>query len=219
MSGGSENIGGIDEAGKGSVIGPMVIAGVSCRKDLIPELKNNGIRDSKRLTPKRRRELYDYIKKRAECFVKIIEAEEIDRMREKKTMNEILLSGFGEIAHGLECSQIYVDSPDVDRKRFGKRLEEMCGRRVFSLHRADETVTVVMAASIVAKVERDSMVERIKESCGVDFGSGYPADPKTRKFLSECMDRGEIPDFIRTSWRTLDRIRNMKFSTRIESWL
>jgi len=206
MSGAFKTIGGIDEAGKGSVIGPMVVAGISCRKDFIRDLKEYGIRDSKKLTPGRRRELYSYICERAFSTVRIFDAKEIDSMRKERTINEILFSGFEEIAEELGCSTIYVDSPDVDRKRFGEKLEQKCGKRIFSLHKADEMITVVMAASIVAKVERDSRIDSIKRAYGIDFGSGYPSDPKTRKFLSECIDDGRIPDFIRTSWKTLDRL-------------
>ncbi len=219
MSGAFKTIGGIDEAGKGSVIGPMVVAGISCEREFIRDLKEYGIRDSKKLTPGKRREFYNYIRERAFSAVRVFDAKEIDSMRKERTINEILFSGFEEIAEELACSTIYVDSPDVNRKRFGEKLEKRCGKRIFSLHKADEMITVVMAASIVAKVERDSRIDLIKKTCGVDFGSGYPSDPKTREFLSECIDIGRIPDFIRSSWKTMEKIKDIRFNTKIESWL
>ncbi len=214
MSGAFKSIGGIDEAGKGSVIGPMVIAGVSCEREVIKRFKDEGVRDSKKLTPKRRRELYEVIKEKANVSIKVFNAWEIDQMRREKTINEILLDGFTEIANNLECFAIYADSPDVNMDRFRVRLEESCGKRVFSLHKADEKITVVMAASIVAKVERDARIEMIKNECGVDFGSGYPADPKTREFLVKCLEEGNFMKYIRFSWKTVRKNLNQRVNLR-----
>ncbi|MEM3615319.1 MAG: ribonuclease HII, partial [Candidatus Methanomethylicia archaeon] len=72
--------------------------------------------------------------------------------------------------------------------------------------KADAIYPVVSAASIVAKVNRDFIIDKIKEKYG-DIGSGYPSDPKTIKFIKKCIESGEIPDFIRMSWSTIKRIR------------
>jgi|Deesub1362B_J571_1020462.scaffolds.fasta_scaffold12096_3 ribonuclease HII len=197
---------GVDEAGRGPVIGPMVIAGVSAPLSALLEI---GVRDSKKLTPARRRAMRAQIESVAEkIVVKVLQPWEIDGMRERMTMNEIEVVVFAEVVDELGCEEVYVDSADTVEERFGREIEALLSRkvRVVAEHRADERYPAVSAASIIAKLVRDELIEGIKREIG-DFGSGYPADPRTVEFLRRyCREHGELPRYVRRSWETAKRI-------------
>jgi len=193
---------GIDEAGKGPVIGPMVVCGVLCEESNLSKLKKAGVKDSKKLKPERRRELAEVIKKFCKiCLIKIT-PEEIDR---SDNINDLLRESYVKIIEKLDPDLVIVDSPDVKPERLKEFLERMTGKKVISKHKADEEFVAVAAASIVAKVERDAEIDRLKREYG-DFGSGYASDPKTIKFLEEWIKRGKIPPIVRRRWRTVGRL-------------
>ena len=196
---------GADEAGRGPVIGPMVVAAVKVESDDF--LREIGVRDSKKCTPRRRERLARLIKERAEYAVNIISSGDIDRMRAEMTINEIEVEAFTEVLKGLcteEC-EIYLDAADVNEERFGTDIGELLGfrpKRIIAEHGADDRYPVVSAASIIAKVTRDSEIEKIKEELG-DIGSGYPADPITKEFLRSWVKaHGDLPPHTRRSWKT-----------------
>jgi ribonuclease HII len=210
-------IAGIDEAGKGPVIGPMCVAGVIMDESNINALKNLGVADSKKLSPKKRENLARQIRKYAEgIFIQEIEACQIDELRNIMSMNDIMIRGFSSVLENLKPDLAYVDAADVNAERFGKKLlaayenkhEGEKKPEIVSEHRADEIYPIVSAASIIAKVRRDELIGNIKESINEDFGSGYPSDPKTKKFLQEWMDKnGNLPDFVRHSWKTAAKLK------------
>lgn len=191
---------GIDEAGKGCVIGPLVVAGVAC--DSEDYLKSIGVKDSKKLSQKRREELAEKIKKVAKVEVIKIQANKLDEMMETKTINEILKECYAEIIKRLKPEIALVDSPDVKPERLSSHLKEMTGVEVIAEHRADEKYPLVSSASIIAKVEREKDIEMLKLSYG-DFGSGYASDPKTIEYLKQLK---EIPMFVRKKWKTVERL-------------
>ncbi|WP_202320244.1 ribonuclease HII [Archaeoglobus neptunius] len=195
---------GIDEAGKGCVIGPMVVAGVACECE--SQLLEMGVRDSKKLSHGRRIELAEKIREIARVEVLKIEAETLDRQMSQKTINEILKDSYASIIRRLEPEIAYVDSPDVIPERLSRELEELCGVKVIAEHKADEKYPLVAAASIVAKVAREEEIEKLKEAFG-DFGSGYASDPRTREFLKECIRRGTIPGCVRKRWKTISNLK------------
>ncbi|WP_135612390.1 ribonuclease HII [Methanococcoides sp. AM1] len=207
---------GIDEAGKGPVIGPMCIGGVRIDKSKSNALKNLGVADSKKLSPKKRVHLASQIKKYADdYFVFEVSPDQIDELRKLMTMNEIMVLGFGSVIENLPGDEIYVDAADVKEERFGRRLLEnylknhpdTTAPKIVSKHGADDLFPVVSAASIVAKVRRDELIEELKKEIGVDFGSGYPSDPKTKQFLKDWYDEhGSLPDIVRHSWKTAQNI-------------
>ncbi|UGV41227.1 ribonuclease HII [Methanococcoides orientis] len=207
---------GIDEAGKGPVIGPMCIGGVRIDKSKINALKNLGVADSKKLSPKKRVHLASQIKKYADdYYVFEVSPDQIDELRKLMTMNEIMVLGFGNVIENLSGDEIYVDAADVKEERFGKRLLEnylknhpdITVPKIVSKHGADDLFPIVSAASIIAKVRRDELIEELKKDIGVDFGSGYPSDPKTKKFLKDWYDEhGSLPDIVRHSWKTAQNI-------------
>lgn len=210
-------IAGIDEAGKGPVIGPMCVGGVLVEEERINTLRNLGVADSKKLTPKKREMLALQIEKYAHrVFVLEITPMQIDELRKVMSMNEIMVRAFSMVLEELQPDQAYVDAADVNADRFGKRLlieyekkhPEKAGLlSVISKHQADAIYPIVSAASIVAKVRRDSLIENLRKEIGIDFGSGYPSDPKTKQFLQEWFkEHGELPDIVRHSWKTAENV-------------
>lgn len=203
---------GIDEAGRGPVIGPMVVAGVQVEDEDI--LKGLRIRDSKKCTPRRRERLAKIIKERAkDVHIVILSAEEIDKLRESKTMNEIEIDVFYKVMAALKSHTYYVDSADVDERRFANRLKEKLefDAKIISRHKAEEEFVVVAAASIIAKTTRDRCIREIerelRKKLDIPVGSGYPSDPITRKFLEEWIKRfGKLPPHVRRSWKTIQKL-------------
>ena len=207
-------IAGVDDAGRGPVIGPLVIAGVLLNEDQIEELKNLGVTDSKLLTSKRREALSDEIKKRAMNWEVIeVSPSEVDRAVlegvKYRKLNWLEAITMANLIERLRPEVAYVDASDTNEARFSRQISEMLSFdvRIVSEHFADVNYTVVSAASIIAKVQRDSVVSSLREKYG-DLGSGYPSDPKTRKFLAKwVIERGSIPDFARKSWKTFMRLK------------
>ena len=207
-------IAGIDEAGRGPLIGPLVVCGALFEQETIHDLNDLRVKDSKMLTPRRRTQLIEPIKKLASKIeLRSISASEIDRLRgQKVNLNEIEVRAFVSIAQALKPSLLFLDAADVKAQRFGIAVSERSGLsklgcKVVSEHKADSKYPVVSAASIVAKVERDKAIKRLHEEFG-DFGSGYPSDPKTIKFVRDLLtDTGELPNIVRHSWESVNRIR------------
>ena len=203
---------GVDEAGKGPVIGPLVVAAVKIKN--AKDIKNLGVKDSKQLTPTKRKEFAEIIKSEFDYAVEIIEAEVVDQYRRRNKLNELNREAFERLISKLNPNVAYVDAADVNEQRFGSQIKNNLTNKndtdVISMHKADAKIDVVAAASIIAKETREREVEKIKVEIG-DFGSGYPSDEKTIKFLkSFYADNGEWPTGTRKSWKTLERIRPVK---------
>jgi len=203
---------GVDEAGKGPVFGPLVIAGVLFEDD--SELIKLNVRDSKKITPKRRTVLADIIKKIAINYeVLIISASDIDDMRKIMTLNEIEVNAFSKVIGKLKPDICYVDAADVNEKRFAKNILSNMSfyPKIISKHKADDTYLVVGAASILAKTTRDEVVRKIaddlEKKLNLPLGSGYPADPITKKFLKTWVETyGKLPPHVRHSWKTAQKL-------------
>ena len=196
---------GVDEAGKGPVLGSMFAAAVRADPAALPD----GVGDSKAIRPERRERLAGEIRESADAVgVAEVPVERIDA--EGTDMNTLTVEGqaaaLSEVARdGLSGT---VDAGDTDAARFGRRVADAVGADVTvrAEHGADETEPVVGAASIIAKVARDAHVADLAQEYG-DVGSGYPSDPTTRAFLAEYVDRhGELPACARRSWSTCDDV-------------
>ena len=203
---------GVDEAGKGPVIGPLVVAAVKINN--AKDIENLGFKDSKQLTPKRRKELAKLIKNKFHYAVEIIEPEIVDEYRRENKLNQLNREAFERLISKLNPKIAYVDAADVNEDRFGNEIKKGLTNQndtdIRSMHKADEKIPVVAAASIIAKETREKEIERMKHRIG-DFGSGYPSDEKTINFLkSFYTDNGKWPEGTRKSWKTLDRIRPVK---------
>lgn len=200
-------VAGIDEAGRGPVIGPMVIAGVLIEDERVHVLYDLGVRDSKRLTLQRREKLYPEILKEVKSYhVEVVDAKVIDLERGRKNLNVIELEGMAKIISKLRPDLVQVGSIEFKTERFrDKLLRRVEVPEIVSAHHAEDLFPAVAAASIIAKVTRDRLVAKLREIYG-DFGSGYPSDPKTVEFLRHVINRGELPEFVRSSWGTVQRI-------------
>jgi ribonuclease HII len=200
---------GIDESGRGCLLGPLVVAGVSVSAEGARSLKEIGVKDSKLLSAKRRESLYPEITKVAErVFWMSITPGEIDevvaRGKKLRKLNYLEALYFAKVIDQMDAARVTVDAADIVPQRFRNDIRAHMTAKctIVSRHKADRDFPVVSAASIVAKVQRDREVELLKNAHG-DFGSGYPSDPTTRSFFSEMMKRGEpLPDFVRKSWKT-----------------
>jgi ribonuclease HII len=197
---------GIDEAGRGSVLGPLVVCGVTLEENRIKYLERLGLKDSKKISPKRRVALYRKIDRIAECHTVHITAKDIDMLRSREVnLNEIEKIAMNRIIGDSNPSICFIDSMDVKPERLTSEIENIHPElKVVAEHKADDRYPIVSAASIIAKVERDRAIQDIKKDYK-DIGSGYPSDPKTIEFL-KTLPAGELPEFIRSSWATVKRI-------------
>ena len=192
---------GVDEAGRGSVLGPLVVAGVRASRARLAGLQALGVRDSKALSPGRRAQLCRAIRAEAEVSVSVASPSSVDRAVRRHKLNDLEAERMARIVAKLGADVSYVDSCDVNAARFGRRVSQLSGRRVLSYHRADSRFTAVAAASVVAKVERDRLLERLRRS-GAAEGSGYPSDPRTMEFLRGYVRaHGSAPGSARASWK------------------
>ncbi len=202
-------IAGVDEAGRGPVIGPLVIAGVVISPSQEDTLLEWGVRDSKQLSPGRRETLAHHIRKVA-TKVEILEisAKQIDTDRQKKSLNVLEADWMAQVLNRLHWDVAYVDASDVNADRYGRMITAQLKnpKSLISEHKADSAYPIVAAASIIAKVRRDQRIQEFHEQYG-DFGSGYPNDPKTRHFLTKWIKANKsYPDIVRTSWETARNI-------------
>ena len=212
-------VAGVDDAGRGSVIGPLVIAGVLVAEEDLPVLKELGVRDSKLLSPNRREALYVEIKRIARKHVALkLSPREIDAVveagRKLHRLNWLEAQTMARVIDMLQPEKVYVDASDVSEERFKQQImENMSGKaEIVSEHKADRNYTVVSAASIIAKVERDREIAELARNHG-DFGSGYPSDPRTISFLRRCCEKpGEYPDFVRKSWKPAKKLKGESVS-------
>ncbi len=211
-------VAGVDDAGRGPVIGPLLIAGVLMDEKDLPELKTLGVKDSKMLSPRRREELSVEIRRHALRYHAVsISPAEIDNVvetgRRLHRLNRLEAHTMARVIDALRPQIAYVDASDVDAERFGQHIEEKLDFKVtiVSEHKADVKYPIVSAASIIAKVERDSAIQRLQDRYAEvgDLGSGYASDPTTIQFLEKWIARfGEYPGFVRKSWKPAKDIKN-----------
>ena len=196
---------GVDEAGKGPVLGSMFAAAVRAAPEELP----NGVGDSKDIAPAKRERLDEQIHSIADA-VAVAEIP-VARIDDSETdMNTLTVAAHAEALSGVATDGLAgtVDAGDTDAARFGRRVADrvQAALDLSAEHGADGTDPLVGAASIVAKVARDSHVAALAEVHG-EVGSGYPSDPTTRAFLAGYVERhGELPDCARTSWSTCDDV-------------
>ncbi len=207
-------VAGVDDAGRGSVVGPLVIAGILIEEKDLSKLIQLGVKDSKLLSPSRRENLAFEIKKLALKYAVVkLSPAEIDKVvetgRKLHRLNRLEAQAMAKVIEQLKPDIVYVDASDVLEERFKQHILENLSFKVevISEHKADRKYSVVSAASIIAKVERDKEIEELKAKYG-DLGCGYPTDPKTLRFLQQCLERlGKYPDFVRKSWKPAKKLK------------
>ncbi len=196
---------GVDEAGKGPVLGSMFAAAVRVDPAALPD----GVGDSKTISPERRERLDEAIRDVADA-VAVAEIP-VERIDDPGTdMNGLTVAAHAEALAGVcrDGLRALADAGDANAVRFERRVADRLEAAVdlTASHGADAEHAVVGAASIVAKVARDSHVDDLAADYG-EVGSGYPSDPATRKFLREYVDdEGELPACARSSWQTCDDV-------------
>jgi ribonuclease HII len=221
-------IAGVDEAGRGSVLGPLVVAGVAVDQGSIHKLGELGVRDSKLLSAKKRQRLYREIRKLSRTIVcQKIEPADIDQVvftgKRLLRLNFLEATVMASVLSKLNFDRAIVDCCDTNQKRFGYLVSDLVANRLGSTftvgeknplfdkikseHHADRNHLVVSAASVIAKVTRDAAISRLHKKHG-PIGSGYPSDPLTISFLKESYARSrEFPSFARLSWLTVRRMQ------------
>lgn len=210
---------GVDEAGRGPVMGPLVVCALMVESD--SELVKLGVKDSKLLSPKRREELEPKIRKLARVELAEIQPEEIDMLRKHMSLNEIEARTFAALIERLTPSIAYVDAADVDEEQFRRMIQAQlkCKPKIHSEHKADSTYPVVSAASIVAKVVRDARITEIEEEIGEPIGSGYLTDPVTTSFLEKYVQKnGDLPPHTRRSWMPAKNLMMMKCVRKLDTF-
>lgn len=217
---------GIDEAGRGAVIGPLVICGLLIDEKDEEKLKKLQVKDSKLLTPKKREELAPKIEKIATHTVIIrIPPCKIDTNRRRGVnLNQIEAMKMAEIINLLEPDKAILDAPGYNTSKFRDYLWSKLDNKEVKLvceNFADQNYPVVSAASIVAKVNRDEKIEELKKKVGKDFGVGYSHDSRTIEFLNKLAgeNRGKLPIYVRHTWDTAERIMNEHHQLRIFKFL
>lgn len=199
---------GVDEAGRGSLVGDMFVAAVAIGRDRVHLLSALGVRDSKSLSRERRTLLASRILGLANAVVVCrVVPEEIDR----ENLNDLEVRAVEKIARQLKARGLDIGEFIVDEVAGRAGAIELVVRRYYPgasvvvVPRADRYYPVVAAASIVAKFLRDKHVELLSRVYG-EIGSGYPSDPRTLEWLRRVRSSGELPRCVRRSWRTLSRV-------------
>jgi len=218
---------GIDDAGRGPVIGPMVVAGVLINLSDEPKLKELGVKDSKMLTAKRREFLAEKIKKIAVDYEIIqISPTEIDSRGDLGiNLNQIEAIKMADIVNKIISRhkkkedqkgkiKIIIDCPSNNIGAWQQYLEKYVDNKgILEIHaewKADVNHVAASAASILAKTTRDNEIEKIKKLVKIDFGSGYPSDPVTCKFLKEHAHKFKKEGIFRETWQTWKNVCGQK---------
>jgi len=204
---------------KGSVLGPMVLCGICFIKSNLDFLSEIGVKDSKKLSPHKRSQLAKILVRECHSYnIVEISPQEIDERELKRiTMNRLEELKMAEIINILKPDIIYIDAVDVNEERFGnsiKKLLDYKPKEIISKHKADDLFAIVSAGSIVAKDKRDTLINEIHNNYG-NFGSGYPSDIRTIKFLRDYIKKHKKPPNIaRKSWDTTKKIIEEELSTK-----
>ena len=201
---------GIDDAGRGPVIGPMVLAGCLVTDETQKKMKKLGVKDSKELTPKRREMLAEKVKELAETFeIVLATPTEIDcNFNDGSNLNKLEAQKMAEIINkinkGYKKIKVIIDCPSTTISTWTDYLkthiENLSNLEIVCEHKADKNHIAVSAASIIAKHIREKEMDKLKEVYGQEIGSGYCSDPATIKFLETHVDKHE--GLFRKTWET-----------------
>ncbi len=207
----------------------MVLAGVSVDSKELRKLKAIGVRDSKELTPKKREDLFKEIEGLAKDVVVVkVSACKISSFKAKGiNLDKLEAMKIAEIISMLNANKIYVDSIRQNSKNFENMIrdflpEDKKGVKLIVKNYLDESIPVVSAASIIAKVERDKEIEEIKKKVKFDFGVGYSHDERTRAFIEKILQtEEEPPSYLRIHWETVESIARklLNENKKVKKWV
>ncbi len=200
---------GIDEAGRGPLIGPMVICGVALDSNKLSYLRDLHVKDSKQLTPAARERIFRELTTIGVHHIMIVPPDEIDAaVLGTENLNWLEARKAVEILEKLQPQTAIIDCPSTNLQAFAGFMLRLLSYPLDLRceHKADANHEIVAAASILAKVTRDRLIEEMKKRDNVDFGSGYMSDEKTARFLKEH------PDYhgIRKSWAPYQKLMTGK---------
>ena len=212
---------GIDEAGRGPVIGPMVLAGCLLDEKKESKLKKLGVKDSKELTQKRREFLGEIIKNEAETFeIVVIQPKQINELEQRQgfTLNELEAEACAEIINKvnkkLSKIKVVVDCPSPNKEKWKDflktKIEDLSNLEILCEHKADRNHISVSAASVIAKNIREKEMSLLKKKYGDGIGSGYSSDLLTLKFIEKNIHRYRNDDIFRKTWSTWKNIVEKK---------
>jgi ribonuclease HII len=203
---------GIDDAGRGPVIGPMVLAGCLIDSKTEKEFKKIGIKDSKQLTQKRREFFAEKIKEMAETFeIVLASPEEIDgKNHDGVNLNALeaikMAQVINRINKGYGKIKVIIDCPSVGIEKWRDflktKIDNLSNLEVICEHKADVNHIAVSAASVLAKCVREIEMGKLKEKYGNEIGSGYCSDPLTKKFLEKYSKVHKDDGIFRKTWGT-----------------
>lgn len=218
---------GVDEAGRGPVIGPLVVGAVALPTADLEILLEHGVRDSKDLTHTKRMHLVDWFHEQAKhrgWKYSLVECgpERVDNGVQTTGLNILEVELFAEALNMIrmqvdESVHILNDACDVNEQRFTDRIAARLPQwpwrdsTIHSEHKADATFPIVGMASILAKVERDNRIQKLSEEIGIALGSGYPSDPNTKTALPHLLLDSKPHPALRWSWKTVIRAWNEKY--------
>lgn len=214
---------GVDEAGRGCVLGPLVLASCTILKEQDDFFKDIGVKDSKLILKSKREKLFDIIKEKVlEYKIIVVPAEELNILMNRYSLNEIEAQKTVEILKNLKIipDKFILDCPDTNTEKYKNRIInniyisklDYNSKNIISEHKADFKYLSVSCASILAKVTRDRI---IKELTNTDI-SGYSSDPKTIEFIKNyILENKKIPPYARDKWETIDKITKELYQNKI----
>jgi ribonuclease HII len=201
---------GVDEAGRGSFVGPLVVGAFAIDDAQFESVREAGARDSKELTADAREAVYARLLRLGDLASVSLAPRTVDRAVRVGGLNDLEARAFGTVIRRLRADEARVDACDPNAGRFGQHVFARCGgrTRVLARHHADRDDPLVGAASIVAKVRRDRAIARLRSTLGDGIGSGYPSDAQTVEFVRAHLQRVEsAPTWLRASWSTMTRVK------------
>jgi len=208
------NIIGVDEAGRGPVLGPLVVCAVQLPQTDLNLLIEYGVNDSKQHSPHQRSKIVEWFEGQAkqrnwQSALVVLEASVIDEWLQGSGMNALGVHGFQQAIQALtvgDSCTLFLDACDVNAERFGQEVKQglvdSTMLSVVSEHKADANYPIVSMASILAKHHRDCIIQSLAEELSVEIGSGYPSDPTTRQALHQLIQPTFIHDSVRRNWAT-----------------
>lgn len=218
-------IAGIDEAGRGCVLGPMVLAICAIDEKKDGFFRDIGVKDSKLLSKQKREDLFTIIEQNCiEYKIIVVPAEELNILMDGYSLNEIEAQKVVDLLKAIKSAdKVILDSPDTIAEKYTKRVRSILKKEdnkkfdkldILSEHKADYKYMSVACASILAKVTRDKLMNKL---VGFEL-SGYSSDPKTIDYLKNYfLEHKKFPEFTRLKWKTVDNIVKDLYQKKI-SW-
>ena len=218
-------IAGIDEAGRGCVLGPMVLAICAIDEKKDGFFRDIGVKDSKLLSKQKREDLFSVIEQNCiEYKIIVVPAEELNILMDGYSLNEIEAQKVVDLLKAIKSAdKVILDSPDTIAEKYTKRVRSILKKEdnkkfdklnILSEHKADYKYMSVACASILAKVTRDKLMNKL---VGFEL-SGYSSDPKTIDYLKNYfLEHKKFPEFTRLKWKTVDNIVKDLYQKKI-SW-